>query len=90
MEPFLKQKENTLNGLDRSRKGSVDAPIFELVNVLNKSNDLFTTSSCSGRICLYEHDTGTGSAGGCGSISHTGPEAKATALYVCCFNLMLF
>ena len=78
MDPFLKQKENTLNGLDRSRKGSVDAPIFELVNVLNKSNDLFTTSSCSGRICLYEHDT----AGG--SISHTGPEAKATALYVCC------
>ena len=33
---------------DKSRKGSVDAPIVELVNQLNDHAHIFTTSSCSG------------------------------------------
>ena len=39
---------------DKSRKGSVDAPIVNLIETINKSTDFVTTSSCSGRIVLFE------------------------------------
>lgn len=37
---------------DKSKKGSVDADIKLLVERINKSDDFYTTSSCSGRIVL--------------------------------------
>lgn len=38
---------------DKSRKGSVDAPIAALVQDLNTRKDMYTTSSCSGRISIF-------------------------------------
>ncbi|KAK9861886.1 hypothetical protein WJX84_010417 [Apatococcus fuscideae] len=53
-----------LQAADKSRKGSVDAPIVELVNDLNRHEDIFTTSSCSGRISVFaEPDAQTRAAG---------------------------
>ncbi|KAK7112237.1 tRNA wybutosine-synthesizing protein 3 homolog [Littorina saxatilis] len=52
---FLRQKEQCLSGVDLSRKGSVDAPILELVNFINSQCDCFTTSSCSGRIIVVDN-----------------------------------
>jgi hypothetical protein len=40
---------------DKSRKGSVDAKILPLVTLINSTNDLFTTSTCSGRIILFKN-----------------------------------
>lgn len=40
-------------GGDKSRKGSVDAPIAALVQDLNTRSDMYTTSSCSGRISIF-------------------------------------
>ena len=37
---------------DKSFKGSIDHPVREMVEQLNKSEDFLTTSSCSGRIML--------------------------------------
>uniref|UniRef100_A0ACD5UZW0 Uncharacterized protein n=1 Tax=Avena sativa TaxID=4498 RepID=A0ACD5UZW0_AVESA len=37
---------------DKSPKGGVDAPIAQLLEALNSHADLFTTSSCSGRISV--------------------------------------
>jgi tRNA wybutosine-synthesizing protein 3 len=39
--------------LDKSKKGSVDAPIVDLVEYLNKTHDYCTTSSCSGRFAIF-------------------------------------
>ena len=41
-------------GKDRSKKGSLDAPIVELVGLINGHRDYVTTSSCSGRIALFQ------------------------------------
>ena len=49
---FDRQKKQTLEGDDQSRKGSIDAPIVDLINFINEHNDFFTTSSCSGRISV--------------------------------------
>ena len=51
---FSKQKEQCLGAADLSRKGSVDTAIVDLVNLVNQQSHYFTTSSCSGRICIYE------------------------------------
>lgn len=42
--------------IDKSRKHSVDSDIVNLVDVLNtnSSNGYKTTSSCSGRIIVYQ------------------------------------
>jgi tRNA wybutosine-synthesizing protein 3 len=37
---------------DKSRKGTVDAPIIELIDYINNLKNYYTTSSCSGRIQL--------------------------------------
>lgn len=37
---------------DKSPKGGVDAPIAPLLDALNSLPDLFTTSSCSGRVSV--------------------------------------
>jgi len=41
--------------VDKSRKGSVDQQILELVTAINLHPDFFTTSSCSGRAILIAH-----------------------------------
>ena len=51
---FAVCKRNALSKLDKSPKGSIDAPILPLVRALNGHADYVTTSSCSGRIALYE------------------------------------
>jgi tRNA(Phe) wybutosine-synthesizing methylase Tyw3 len=38
---------------DKSRKGSVDAPIASLCSKINSQRDIYTTSSCSGRISVF-------------------------------------
>ncbi|KAK8814957.1 hypothetical protein WA556_006994 [Blastocystis sp. ATCC 50177/Nand II] len=39
--------------LDKSKKGSVDAPIVDFVEYVNKTPDFCTTSSCSGRFSIF-------------------------------------
>ena len=51
---FDKQKLETLKTADLSRKGSFDQLIDEFLRCLNKHNDYFTLSSCSGRIVLLK------------------------------------
>lgn len=57
MSAFDASKESILEnldaGVDFSFKGSIDAPILELVHFLNSMKDYFTTSSCSGRVSVF-------------------------------------
>lgn len=58
MSTFESLKElslhNLATGVDNSFKGSVDKPIAELVSFLNSLSNSYTTSSCSGRISVFE------------------------------------
>ncbi|CAO3702917.1 unnamed protein product [Rhizopus stolonifer] len=38
---------------DKSPKGFIDAPILNLMHVINQHPDYYTTSSCSGRVAMY-------------------------------------
>ncbi|KAL6656615.1 hypothetical protein ACP70R_004395 [Stipagrostis hirtigluma subsp. patula] len=54
---FARRKAAALAALsspapDKSPKGGVDAPIAPLLDALNSHPDLFTTSSCSGRVSI--------------------------------------
>lgn len=49
---FDKEKKEFLSKKDKSRKGSIDNKIKKLVNKINSLPDLYTTSSCSGRILI--------------------------------------
>jgi tRNA wybutosine-synthesizing protein 3 len=49
---FDKEKKEFLSKKDKSRKGSIDAKIRNLVDKLNSFPDYFSTSSCAGRILL--------------------------------------
>ena len=57
--PFQQMKQAILDKLnasiyiDKSPKGFLDAPIVDLVNLINSHKDYVTTSSCSGRIVLF-------------------------------------
>lgn len=51
---FEQEKKSVLSKLDKSKKGSVDKPILNLINKINNHSDYYTTSSCSGRIVLLE------------------------------------
>ncbi|XP_069123976.1 tRNA wybutosine-synthesizing protein 3 homolog [Argopecten irradians] len=51
---FDKQKSLALNGTDLSRKGSIDEEIVPLVQHINNHDNFFTTSSCSGRIIVFD------------------------------------
>jgi tRNA wybutosine-synthesizing protein 3 len=53
---FEKQKQEVLSRADKSIKGSIDAPIKHLVDLINSLEDYYTSSSCSGRITLMEID----------------------------------
>jgi len=50
---FRARKEAILSQVDKSPKGSFDAPIREFLNFLNDQDNVVTTSSCSGRISLF-------------------------------------
>eukprot|EP00434_Breviolum_minutum_P036403 symbB.v1.2.032250.t1/scaffold3727.1/size51393/3 len=50
---FLARKRQILASLDRSPKGSLDAPIVDFLNWLNQQDGVVTTSSCSGRIAIF-------------------------------------
>eukprot|EP00750_Incisomonas_marina_P008414 INCI15464.1.p1 GENE.INCI15464.1~~INCI15464.1.p1 ORF type:complete len:1531 (+),score=238.79 INCI15464.1:3380-7972(+) len=65
---FDRQKTDLLRKLDqaidKSPKGFIDLPVVDLVNDFNSSPDYVTTSSCSGRICLFEsHSSDRGKGG---------------------------
>jgi tRNA wybutosine-synthesizing protein 3 len=58
---FDKQKKDVLKKLseiDKSKKGCVDSDILSLITKINKLNDYYTTSSCSGRIMLMDKGLG--------------------------------
>ncbi|KAG2209211.1 hypothetical protein INT47_005503 [Mucor saturninus] len=38
---------------DKSPKGFIDAPILDLMHVINSHPEYYTTSSCSGRVAMY-------------------------------------
>lgn len=57
MDNFEKQKTLATSGIDFSRKGSIDSKILDLSIFINNQNDFFTTSSCSGRIILFDDKT---------------------------------
>lgn len=45
--------KNISQGIDYSPKGSIDAPVKEIVSFINELQSYVTTSSCAGRISLY-------------------------------------
>jgi len=51
---FRKQKLSCLSKVDLSKKGSIDEAVTGLVIFINQCDQYFTTSSCSGRIYIYE------------------------------------
>lgn len=55
---FNNQKKTFLKKLDKSKKGEIDKPIKSLIKLINKSNNYYTTSSCSGRIVLLAKKQG--------------------------------
>jgi tRNA wybutosine-synthesizing protein 3 len=51
---FDLDKKNALTKLDKSKKGEIDQPIKNLLDLINKKYNFYTSSSCSGRIILFE------------------------------------
>lgn len=50
---FVHQKSRILDGIDLSRKGCIDEPIKDLIQLINADSEFVTTSSCSGRVILF-------------------------------------
>jgi tRNA wybutosine-synthesizing protein 3 len=65
---------------DLSPKGSIDAPIRELIGEINGFDGIVTTSSCSGRISIFlEGRKSDGNASNLpeeGEVSRAGPGGK--------------
>ena len=58
---FEQQKKKALNDYHASvRVGDVDEDLIQLLDFINELEDYYTTSSCSGRIVLYEDGGGKG------------------------------
>ncbi|XP_056598781.1 tRNA wybutosine-synthesizing protein 3 homolog [Triplophysa dalaica] len=53
-DTFQQWKNQCLNKSDFSKKGSVDEDISHIVSFINSHEKYFTTSSCSGRIMLFD------------------------------------
>lgn len=83
MNNFDRDKERALSGVDLSRKGSIDEKIHALVALLNTSTDFFTTSSCSGRIIIFDDSKKGGDTSvkkkGCKWLYTTHDEAEYDA-----------
>lgn len=54
LKQFKLWKRQCLDKEDLSRKGSIDEPIRPLVELINRDEFYYTTSTCSGRISLIE------------------------------------
>lgn len=57
LEYFDKSKKSTLEKLykpDRSKKGDVDIDAIPVIDAINSKDNYYTTSSCSGRISLFQ------------------------------------
>ena len=55
MAKFGMQRAKAMKQLAEARKeGKADEDIAELVDLINSDKDLYTTSSCAGRICVLE------------------------------------
>lgn len=81
---FDRQKQTSLSAVDLSRKGSVDAPIEELIQFINSQRNYFTTSSCSGRIIVVDNEAdGTIKKKGCKWILTSHEEVDGLAVLVC-------
>lgn len=60
-DPFEQKKKHILKQIeltdddhhDASPKGTIDAPLLPLIHLINKNKDMFTTSSCSGRVSVF-------------------------------------
>ncbi|KAG0165334.1 hypothetical protein DFQ28_008935 [Apophysomyces sp. BC1034] len=66
MDGFSSRKHQVVSSLvealdperkDKSPKGFVDAPILDLIHIINAHPHYYTTSSCSGRIAIYREGT---------------------------------
>src|SRR3989344_4145084 len=51
---FANDKKTFLAKLDKSKKGDIDERIIPLINLINQKPNYYTTSSCSGRVYLWE------------------------------------
>lgn len=51
---YIKQRTICFQQVDLSKKGSFDEKLLQLINALNNSQNYYTTSSCSGRVYLFE------------------------------------
>lgn len=57
MNAFDQRKQNiSTNFCDHSLKGSIDEGVLTICNLLNSHHDYYTTSSCSGRIVLFNEN----------------------------------
>lgn len=54
MDTFDMGKKNALTKDDKSKIGSIDQNIKNIVNLINLKDNFYTTSSCSGRIVLLK------------------------------------
>ncbi|MFP4402950.1 MAG: tRNA wybutosine-synthesizing 3 family protein [Candidatus Woesearchaeota archaeon] len=52
---FDKRKIDVLAKKDKSNIGKIDLKIGNLVNLINSSDNFYTTSSCSGRIVIFKN-----------------------------------
>lgn len=53
---FNNDKKTFLQKIDKSVEGKIDEHIINLVNTINKQQNYYTTSSCSGRITIAAED----------------------------------
>lgn len=51
---FELDKKNALSKKDKSTKGEIDRHIAKLLDIINDTDDYYTSSSCSGRMILFE------------------------------------
>lgn len=56
-DEFQTWKKNFLSKKDKSNKGAIDRPILKLIEAINKKENYFTTSSCSGRTTIWIEPT---------------------------------
>jgi tRNA wybutosine-synthesizing protein 3 len=55
MITFERRKDDCLSKNDKSSIGEIDEPILDLCNKINKLENYYTLSSCSGRIVLIKN-----------------------------------
>lgn len=54
---FINFKKNVFSKMDKSSVGGIDTRIKNLCNKINKREDIFTLSSCSGRISVLKNNS---------------------------------